>query len=364
MTPRVTIGRRAVLVVIVGLIVLGTVPATAFAETRTGGSVTVGADETVTEDLTVYAGNVIIRGTVTGDLTVFSGNVLIGENADIHGNLVATAGTVHIEGRVGDDVTATGGNVLMRQGGSIGGNLEAAAGSIILGGSVAGNARLAGGSIRLTTTTNVDGDVEYGVDDGDFVDEGATIGGSLRRNDEIAVGGGGVHLPNLGPLVAIYGLILNLVVGALLLLVLPTTSSRVAERVTTDALRTSVIGFATLIVTPILLVFVAITIVGIPVTIAGLLLYVITVWIGTIYGRYAVGEWLLSYTDLEHRWVALLVGVIGISIVSQIPFVGGLVEFVVLVLGLGALTTGGYQYLQEQRGPATPATAGEEPSRA
>ncbi|MFU8867080.1 hypothetical protein [Natronococcus sp.] len=48
--------------------------------------------------------------------------------------------------------------------------------------------------------------------------------------------------------------------------------------------------------------------------------------------------------DLENRWLALVVGMIGGAILAQLPFVGGLLNFLILLLGLGALAWGLYAH--------------------
>jgi hypothetical protein len=85
------------------------------------------------------------------------------------------------------------------------------------------------------------------------------------------------------------------------------------------------------------LAVVAITIIGIPLSVIGFLLFLLTAWVGAVYGRIAVGEWLLSLAGVTNRWLALLVGLVVVAIGVRVPVVGGLVEFLVFLLGFGAL---------------------------
>jgi uncharacterized protein HemY len=71
-----------------------------------------------------------------------------------------------------------------------------------------------------------------------------------------------------------------------------------------------------------------------------MLVYGLVLWLGYVYGSFAVGSWLLSLADAENRWLALFVGLLAVSLVGLIPILGGLVQFVVLLLGLGALGRG------------------------
>ena len=350
---------RGIALLLVAVVVLGTLPGVAVAETRSGGSVTVGADETVAEDLTVVGGNVVVSGTVEGDLEAIGGSVVIEPGAEVTGDVEATGGNVRIDGDVDGSVNASAGAVYVGQAASIGGTLEAGAGTIVVAGTVDGNARLGGGSITLAPSATVGGDVEYSVgENGEFTNEGADVAGSATENPDLDVGGGGgIGLPDFaGPVFGVYGFLVNLLVGALLLLILPRTSGRVANAVSEEPLRTGAMGLGALIGVPILLGLLAITIVGIPVTLAGFLAYALAMWIATIYGRYGVGAWLLTYADVENRWIALLAGLVLVAILVRIPFVGGLFQFLVLLLGLGAMASLAYQSLRGQRGgeAATP----------
>jgi hypothetical protein len=351
-------GARGTALLLIAVVVLGVLPGIAAAEQRSGGSIVIEDGETVSEDLTAFGGTVVVRGTVDGDLTAFAGNVIIESDAEVTGSVEATAGNVRIAGNVGGTATATGGNVFIADTATIDGDLEAAAGTIVVAGSVAGNAELAGGSVTLTSTASIDGNVEYATgEDGEFINEGATVGGSITQNEDLSTGGGFEGPDVGGPLFGIYGFLVNVLVGGLLLLVFPDTSRRIADRVEDEPLRTGGIGLLALIGVPIAAVLIAITIIGIPVTIAVLIAYALALWIATIYGRYAVGATVLSYTDVENRWAALLVGLVVVAALVRIPVIGGLFEFVVLLLGLGAMAGLLYRFVRNQGGPEAPETA-------
>jgi cytoskeletal protein CcmA (bactofilin family) len=140
----VTIFRGAIRSLLVSLlvvtVVLAGVPGLAAAETRTGGSIVVGAGEVVEEDPQVFAGSVVVRGTVSGDVEAF-------------------AGTVRIEGTVDGDVNAVGGSVDIAEGATVTGDLNAAGEDVILGGSVGGDANVGAEVVRLLGIVPVAGTV-------------------------------------------------------------------------------------------------------------------------------------------------------------------------------------------------------------
>lgn len=350
MSRTATVGRRIAVVLLVVTTVLATLSGVAAAETRAGGQVVIRADETVS-DVEAYAGSVVVRGTVDGDLTAFAGNVIVEAGGRVTGDVEAIAGNVQIDGTVQGALQASGGNVLVGPTASIGGPVEIAAGSITVAGSLDGNAKLAGGSITLGPSARVDGDVEYSIDEqGTFDATTAAVNGSITEREELSIGGGGFEGPDLGgPVFGVYGFLVNLLVGALLLIVFPRTSESVATLVEEEPLRTGGIGVLALLGVPVGLVIVAITIVGIPLSLAGIVAYTLSVWIATIYGRYALGSAVLGYTDVENRWVALLVGLVVVAVLARIPLLGGVAELVVLLLGLGAMATLLYRFVERQR---------------
>lgn len=328
--------RQVLPLLLVVLVTLSVAPGLAAAESRAGGTVIVAADET-TGDLEVFGGDVVIRGTVDGDLRAIGGNVRI--DGTVTGNVEGTAGNIYVGGTVGGDVSGAAGHVQVAEGASIGGNLEVGAGSVVIAGSVGGNARVGAESITLAPSATVGGDFEY---DGTLDrQEGAQVGGAVTENPNIGSGPGSAF--RVADVVfSVYFVLVNLLVGAILLLAFPRFSAGLVERTRERPGVTGVVGLGTLVAAPVALVLLAITIVGIPLSLLGFVGYAVGIWLGIIYGRYLLGAWLLSVLDRENRWLALLLGVLLMVVLTRVPIVGGLADLAVLVWGLGALLLGLY----------------------
>jgi len=324
------------------LVLLSMVPAPAAAESRAGGTVVVDAGET-TGDLEAYGGDVAIRGTVDGDLRVFAGNVRI--FGEVTGDVETASGNVVIAGTVGGDVSASGGSVQLTENATVGGTFEAGAGSVLIDGRVGGPARVGAGDIVLGPSASIGGDLEY---DGNLTrSQGATVGGELVRTPDLEIGD---PLPSIpGFVFGFYFVLVNLVVGAILLLVFPRFTGGMADRTVESPIRTGAVGLATLLVTPVVLVLLAITILGIPLALAGAIVFGLAIWLAIVAGRYVLGVWLLSLVDVDNRWAALLVGMVAMVAVTRIPILGGLLDFAVLLLGLGALVYGLYAAYRGRR---------------
>lgn len=321
------------------VILLGALPGIAAAETRGGGYVVVGEGETIDEDLDVYGGTIVVRGQVDGDLSAFGGDIRI--EGEVTGDVEAFGGNVWIAGQVGGNVDASAGNVYVQPGTEIGGSLSVAAGNVVVAGTVHGDAELAGGAVTLAQTAAVDGDVEYAVgEEGQFTDEGASVGGTISRVREVDAGPAGPQIP--GWAFDVYGFLANLALGAVLLVAFPRLSTTVADRITSAPLRSGGIGVLTAIAVPIGLLVLAITIIGLPLAVAGGLLFGLLLWVALVYGRFAAGTWLLSRLDVDNRWLALVVGLLLLGLLGRLPWVGGLVDLVVGLLGLGGVAAVGY----------------------
>lgn len=321
----------AVLVVLalVGSLAVGPALATA-EETRTGGTVVVEEGETV-EDLTVAGGTVVIDGTVEGELQVVGGTVTIDGDAE---NVSVLGGDVRITGNVSGDLQVIGGNVWIGETATVGGSVSIAAGSVTIDGTVQGDVEAGSGTITLGSSAVIEGDLTYA---GELdVQPGAEIGGETTRDPATAIGP--AEFPEgLEWVIAAYALLLNMLLGAILLALGPRFSLAVSDRFRETTLSSAGVGLLAIIVVPVLLGVLALSILGLPLSLVGFLLFGVFLWIATVYGRYAVGMWLLSLANVRSRWLGLIVGLPLVALVAQVPYVGSLFAGLVSLIGIGAL---------------------------
>ncbi|MFB6137405.1 MAG: polymer-forming cytoskeletal protein [Halobacteriaceae archaeon] len=317
--------RRAVAGVVALVLALALVPAPVAAEEPVGGTVVVAEGETVSGDLHVVAERVLIAGTVTGDLDVVAGSLII--EGTVEGSVDGAVGSARVSGTVEGD-------------------LHVGAGSVIVSGNVGGTARLGADSITFLPGATIDGDLRYDA-------------GRLTGLDNVAVGGQVVRAESVdGPWSVpavptwagtLYLLLANLALGAVLLALLPDASTGVVARVRDRTLRSGGAGLLTLVATPVVLALLALTVMGIPVALLGLGAFLAAMWVGLVYGCIAVGAWLLSLRDVEDRWIALVLGVPVVALVGAVPWLGGIVQFLVLLLlGLGAVGAGGLSWFRHR----------------
>lgn len=405
---------RAVALVCSLVLALAVLPGAALAgPPGTTGDVVVGANETVTDDVTAMTGDVVVRGTVEGDVSSVAGSVRI--TGTVTGDVSAAAGSVTLDGTVEGDVSAAADSVDVRAGSRVGGDVSAGGGSVDVGpgatvdgstsaggGSVTvardatvhedvsaggGDAEIAGSvgddvrsgeTVVLESTADVGGDVVYR----DSIDraDGATVDGSVTQRSEtdwsalpgivhLDGGNGGSSITLVPDVVpdrwsGLYWAGFALLVGGVALLLFPEFSADVAARVGTDPLRATAAGFLTIVAVPLFLLGFAVTIIGIPVAVAGGALFGLAAWIGYVYGLYLLGRQVLEALGASSRWVALVVGVVGVTALSFVPLFGDLLRVAVLIVGLGAIVLVAVErWREESDDPGGPADADDAADR-
>jgi cytoskeletal protein CcmA (bactofilin family) len=311
----------------------------AAAQSVQGASGTTVVDEGETVDgIEAAAGTIVVRGTVDGDLSGAAGSIRIAETGRVAGDVQAAAGSIVVDGAVGGSVEAGAGSFDLTETGRIDGSLDVGAGSMTVDGAVGGDVRAAADSVVLGPNADVGGEFRY---DAEMFTESpdATVAGGVVEDAGLRGDTGIAFGADLAPswLGSAYGVAVDVALGAVLLLAFPRFSREVVDRVGGDSLRSGGVGLLALIGTPVLLVLVAVTVVGIPLALAGTAAYVVAIWVGSVYGRYALGSLLLDRLDVSNRWLALLGGVLGVAAIGLVPWVGGLADFLVLLLGIGAL---------------------------
>jgi hypothetical protein len=343
--------------------------AAAAADLRQGSDVTVGPAETVNDDIYAGAGTISIQGTVNGSVIAGGGTITVSGN--ITRDLILGGGTINVTGRVGgsiitaggnltlngtvaQDVVATGGMIDVGSNSTIGRDLVIAGGTATVSAPVARRVRMSSGS--LTLRNRVGGDVRGRVDHLKL--DGAQIGGNLdytSNNQVELVNGGRVagtttrHTPTdqgpnvgngfLGWLRALVGIF---ALGVLFILLLPRFSTRSIDILRAEPWLSLGIGAAILVVTPI--VALVVLIVGIFIGGWWLGLLVIPLWILALAVGYVVSGFLLGrliFAQLGwgryHDAIALLGGLVVLTLVGLIPVVGALVGLAAVVVGAGAL---------------------------
>lgn len=378
--------RRFLLVAIV--LVLALVPGMAFmADQRQGADIYVGPNEVVNTNLYAVGGIVDIEGTVRGNVVAIGASVIV--PGVVTGDLNATGGVVTIPGRVngevrtasvtatingtvGNDVTLSGGRLSIgprariaqdvlvvgqsaRIDGKVGQNVRVYANDLAISGSVAGNVRAVVRTLSLTNGAVVGGNLTYTSPQEAVIAPGAIVRGTAVHHTLPT------PLKELGHTAMVSQISFSwpatevgiFLLGLAYVLLFPTFATLSIGAIWRRPWKALALGVALLIDVPIvaiLLFIVGLSIGGWWLGFILLGLYSIALLLAYISTALFIGNWVFSLTGRSsvHLAVVLLLGLFALTLLCMLPFVGGLIRFVALVMGLGAL---GLAAIQERRAP-------------
>ncbi len=338
------------------------------------GAVLIPAEETIDDTLIALGDTVEVNGNVTGDLIAFGRRIVIRGNV---GGLVITGGeSVTLEGSVDGSVLA-GAETLSVSSRKIGRNLfggaetvtvsdtASVAQNVLVGGekvSLAGSvghdvlggaeelevASTIGGGLTsyskrmtLLAPAHINGDVRaHGVEKKDHVvvSPGAVIGGQLITELDKFDVEQNRYLTGRFYGWEIVWLAAAFVAGLVLLWVVPALQ-RVPFDGASDALRSGGYGVVALAATPIIAVLACVTIIGIPIGVLALMAWGAGIYLAKVVVAQLIGVRVLEAVAERHEHFAmsLLVGLLILTFVVNLPIIGGVIGFVVTVVGLGLL---------------------------
>ncbi|HET7362960.1 MAG TPA: polymer-forming cytoskeletal protein [Burkholderiales bacterium] len=307
-------------------------------------------------DLIAAGGELRVTAPVAGDLVVAGGSVRL--DGAVEHNVYAAGGQVGFDGaaarnariaggsvaigpraRIGGNASLAGGQVEMR--GSIGGYLQAGAGHVLIDGPVAGDVDASAGDVELGPRARIAGKLRYRAKAPLNMDPAAQVAGGVER----------LELPRhptppprwlfrAGFVIWSLGLV---VLAAVLAWLLPAFSARVADNARRRFGWSLLTGFVALVAVPPAVLVLMVTVVGLPLAILTALAYAALMLVGYVASGIAIGNAALARWQAERaahtgwRVAAAAAGTLILSLVALIPWLGGLVAFLALLAGIGAL---------------------------
>jgi cytoskeletal protein CcmA (bactofilin family) len=316
-------------------------------------------DNEVSGDLIAAAGTLALARPVGRDAMLAGGTLDV--RAPVGDDLRAAGGSVTVSAAVGDDAIVAGGRVHLASTGTVGGRAWLAGREVVIDGRIAGELRAAGGTLALAGA--VGGDVELAAETIELR-PGAHIAGNLvyRSPNQARIAPGArvdgdvrqiaLEAPSVGPAVHAAGRVLALaalaITGIVLYLLFPRFALAAARTLRATPWRALGLGFASLVAVPVLAVLLLASVVGIPLALALLAAYLILLLAGFLVGVLSLGELGLSHlapTRSHSRAglvAALILALAVLWLLRQIPVLGGLLTFLILLFGTGALLLAGF----------------------
>lgn len=288
-------------------------------------------------DLFAAAQEIIIDGKINGNLFSAGENIVI--NGKVKGDVFGAAKEINITKEAVNyrDVFVAGSKIVHT--GKIDRQLFAAAQDMNIHGSIDDDVKLDVENLKIHDSAVIKGNVAYSSSNQGSISPNAQVTGKIDWNeitpDEEATGEGQNKFTPM----------LISLAGALLLWLIitfwrPQFWIRTSEVILGQSLKTIGVGFLVLLVTPILAILLMITVIGIPLGIILSLIYGVSIYLTKIIVAVALGYGIakkFSWPE-KHKgvWLVLL-GLVILTLLSNLPFIGFIVKLVTIVLGLGSL---------------------------
>lgn len=336
-------------------------------------------DQTQADDCYFAGGQVSVDAPIQGDLIIAGGQLTVTDS--VAQDLVVAGGEIRIDGVVGDDIRAAGGQLTLsshvhddvilfggslditsgtviegnlivfggevRQGGTVLGATEIRGGEVEVSGYCFGSTTLASGQLVIQDGAEFHGPVTYWTESGEMDFGGSLMGVRATYDDSMAFDTDSDAGPFLGAGFAFFW-IAFLVSGFIFLIGLNWAFHRAFSDgsgfVLTDIPRSLGYGLIYLLGVPILIVLTFIIIVGIPIGLLMLLLFGFSLFFSVmVFSLLLSHAWGNRSADVWGFWKQVFIAFIlsiGIHLLTFIPFIGGLLSFILITWAYGAMILG------------------------
>jgi len=325
-------------------------------------------------DVVVVGANVDISGRVEGDVLAAASNIKI--SGEVLGNVRVAGAAVDIEGKVGKNVNVFSGTVNFGLNSEILGDVSVYSGTADFKGKVEGNIYGRTGRVTISGKLNknvelhfdgeekgdeaslvifkeaeIQGDLNYYSRSQAKIDEEAVIKGQVNKYTPKVVGKAARKFINsfwlFSRLVSFFGLI---VVALILIWFFDDRTKKITERMLKKPGQSMLFGLGILFLVPIISIMLMITIIGAPLGIIILLLYILAIYLSTIFVGLTIGRQILAYfqkkkfPEVSSFWsliIGLLIYLIIVDLVlwsgSILGIFGGVIKFLALIWALGGI---------------------------
>jgi hypothetical protein len=368
----------SVLCILSVLFIVSAAPALAF-EGRGGDTIVVGSGETLDDDLYAAGGDIIIDGTVNGDVfaagrsltingEVNGGVSFAGQTAMINGEVtrgVRFAGqSITVNGQIGRDLVAAGGqlnigrdaeigdDLVMGMGtaqinGRIGGDIRAGAGDVTIANGVGGNVEMEVEQLTITSSASIAGNVNYLSQNEANIESGAQISGEVTRRiperDDVPAAPGILAGLAGAVLWKVLSFLMTFIVGLVVILLASRRLAAMAGSIQSHPWLSLGWGAILLFGVPIAAVIVMITVIGLPLGLIALVLYAIAIYLSQIPVALLIGKLIIRPRgEMDSKGLmigAFALGLVILSLLTLIPFVGWFIGLLVVLFGLGSMVT-------------------------
>ncbi len=293
----------------------------------------------ISGNLITLADNVTISGSIGGTI-ISLGDSVVFEDAKVAGDLWLAGDTVKLDSKseIRGNLASFGNSIAVEA--KVGKDMLVAAQRAVLSGEIGGDLNIGTKHISLLENTLVGGNITYRTASKD----GLVLGDNVTIRGEIDYQGKPRNFPArsrfeshsfyLWELLWFVG---AFVVGWLVFSLTPGLG-RIELGGGKESITTAGLGFLVLITVPIAAIIIAITVVGLPLSFITIMAWLTAWYLAKIVIAHLVGRSVLaSRSDDPGLASALFVGLIIVTVAINLPFLGGVINLLATILGLGLM---------------------------
>lgn len=291
-------------------------------------------------DLIGAGGQMRIMSVIIGDAYIGGGQVDF--EGSVEQDLVIAGGKVTVSGRVGKNLIIVGGQVKIEDTAMIGGYVLAAGGEVLVNGQVAGPVRAATGKLVVGEMAFIGGDLEADVEQGTVSESAQILGEQRVKIHKVETPRASESAKSSMRGLAAIGRIVHFLSKLVTLLVLVALAGKLmapAGVLLSKFWTTLGWGSVVAIVTPFAIMILMMSVVGIPLSFIMVGVYMLAMYLSSLAVAMAIGniisknEWL----PVKNIYLLSIIGLILVSVVTGIPYIGWLVSVIICFLGLGII---------------------------
>lgn len=304
------------------------------------------------DDIFISSEQLNINGTVNDDAMLAARNITL--KGLINDMLLSVGETITIDGVIEGDMFIAGRQIRIGPNARIGGDAGMAAGTIHIseGSTINGRLWAAGGELNMDGTVN--GPVKLYSDNVTFGPNYAANGGTtLTSTEKINRNQLGEAPPNLiiniqeenfwgMALFQLWFFLSLLLTGWILILLFQSLAIEIQQFASQHFWRNTGIGVISFIIIPVAVILLFILVITVPLAILLSLAYGFALFISYLLVALVLGVLTIKYfkrdiTTSVYYW-GLLLGMVIIAVLTNIPYVGGIINLLFIFFGLGSVT--------------------------
>lgn len=311
------------------------------------------------DDVFIASGKSFVRGTIFGDLQIISGESYL--NGEVFGDSRIIGGSVEINGNTNKDLVIVSGQTFVTRDAIINGetlifageaiiegqvldNLKITAGTVTINGEVLGDVEITAQEVNIGERANIKGDFVYFSPKRASVESGAQIIDKLNYNQIERIDENELvkrTVLNFVNFWTVIKFLAALFTAFILVYVFRMFSQRTSDIAFKKYIKSFFIGLISIVLIPIAIIVLLASLFGIPLAVILFFVYsvilILTGPVAGIFSGYLLQKIFTKKKKIEVDFNFTALGIIALTFIYLIPFIGLFIKTILTVLAFGAM---------------------------